>query len=100
VILFEWDEGKAAANRRKHGISFENAMQVFDDPGSISQPDRIVDGELRWQTIGIFKGATLLTVAHTASEEGLDEVVRIIPVRRADRMEHLRYGQNRQKDSQ
>jgi uncharacterized DUF497 family protein len=99
MILFEWDERKAAANRRKHGISFENAMQAFDDPGSVSEPDRIVDGELRWQTIGLVKGAILLMVAHTISEEGRDEIIRIISARRADRMEHIRYEQNRQKDS-
>ncbi len=100
MILFEWDERKAFANRRRHGISFENAMQVFDDSRSVSEPDRIVDGELRWQTVGLFRGATLLMVAHTVSEEGQDEVVRIISARRANRMEHIRYGQNRQKDSQ
>jgi uncharacterized DUF497 family protein len=53
MIFFEWDESKAAANRRKHKISFENAMRVFDDPHSVSEPDRIVDGELRWQALGL-----------------------------------------------
>jgi uncharacterized DUF497 family protein len=37
MILFEWDERKAAANRRKHGISFDNAMEAFSDPGSVSE---------------------------------------------------------------
>ena len=95
MIFFEWDESKAAANRRKHKISFENAMRVFDDPHSVSEPDRIVDGEVRWQTLGLFEGTALLMVVHTVSEEGQDEIVRIISARRANRMEHIRYGQNR-----
>jgi len=61
-------------------------MRVFADSGSISQPDRIVDGELRWQTIGIFDGMTVLTVAHTVYEEGEAEVIRIISARRSNRL--------------
>jgi uncharacterized DUF497 family protein len=99
MVIFEWDETKARQNRRKHGVTFENAMHVFDDPGSTSEPDRIVEGELRWQTIGIFDGQTILMVAHTIGEEGQDEVIRIISARRANRLERTRYGQNRQKDS-
>lgn len=99
MTLFEWDPVKAQSNRRKHGVTFENAMRVFADSGSISQPDRIVDGELRWQTIGIFDGMTVLTVAHTVYEEGEAEVIRIISARRSNRQERSRYGQIRSKDA-
>ncbi len=74
-------------------------MRVFGDPGSISEPDRIVDGELRWQTIGIFDGGTVLTVAHTVYEEGQKEVIRIISARRANRLERIRYEEIRSKDA-
>lgn len=49
---FEWDANKAKSNRVKHGIRFEDAVLVFDDPQHLSQQDRIDNGEYRWQTIG------------------------------------------------
>ena len=45
--LFEWDENKAASNYRKHGIKFENAVHVFDDPLRILRQDRVENGEYR-----------------------------------------------------
>jgi uncharacterized DUF497 family protein len=75
---FEWDDNKERVNRAKHGVSFETAMEVFQDPGLITRQDREVEGERRWQTIGYAKG--VLTVAHTA---GADEIIRILSARRA-----------------
>jgi uncharacterized protein len=49
-IRFEWNEAKAAANLKKHGVSFETAVRAFDDPFSLSEQDRIEAGEQRWQT--------------------------------------------------
>ena len=46
---FEWDPDKDAWNYVKHGIRFETAAMVFDDPYHVSQLDRVVDGEERWQ---------------------------------------------------
>ncbi|BGI52576.1 MAG: hypothetical protein HamCj_09290 [Candidatus Hamiltonella defensa (Ceratovacuna japonica)] len=40
-------------NQRKHGVSFEEAMQVFNDPFHITRQDRTEKGDLRWQTIGM-----------------------------------------------
>jgi uncharacterized protein (DUF4415 family)/uncharacterized DUF497 family protein len=85
-IRFEWDEGKNLSNRRKHGVSFEEASQVFRDPLYVSVQDRVEGGELRWQTLGLIKDLLLLTVAHTVREErdeGTDydksvDVIRII----------------------
>jgi uncharacterized protein (DUF4415 family) len=71
MVKFEWDENKAISNERKHGITFEDAMLVFEDPYVVSEPDRIVDGERRWPSIGLIHGALLLLVAHTSDvEEG------------------------------
>jgi uncharacterized protein len=100
MILYEWDPVKASSNRRKHGLTFENAMLVFEDPFAISEQDRIVNGEVRWQTIGMFEGRALLTVAWTGWEEGLDEIVRIISARTATKKERIAYEQNRQKSYQ
>ena len=57
-LRFSWDERKNRSNRRKHRVSFETAALVFDDPCHISHLDREVEGELRWQTIGMVKFST------------------------------------------
>jgi uncharacterized DUF497 family protein len=44
-MRFEWDEAKNRKNFKKHGIEFETAVLVFDDPYAVSDRDRIVDGE-------------------------------------------------------
>jgi uncharacterized protein len=82
MILFEWNEEKAKSNRRKHGITFEDAMQVFDDPFALAAQERIEQGELRWQTIGAVEGVVVVLVAHTVREEGIHEIIRIISARR------------------
>ena len=93
-IRFEWDETKNLSNRRKHGVSFEEASQVFRDPLYLSVQDRIEGGEARWQTLGLVEGLLLLTVAHTCEErdDGTSvEVIRIISARPATRKERRRY---------
>lgn len=94
-LRFTWDEPKNLANRRKHGIGFEEAVRVFADPLHISRQDRIEGGELRWQTIGMVRGAALMLVAHTIQETDEDgrpiEVVRIISARAATRGERRWY---------
>ena len=94
-IRFEWDETKNLSNGRKHGVSFEDACQVFRDPLCVSVQDRVESGELRWQTLGLVEGLLLLTVAHTVREELEDgtlvDVIRIISARRATRKERRRY---------
>lgn len=89
---FTWDPAKAASNLRKHGVFFEDAVRVFEDPMATSRQDRIEGGEQRWQTIGLVGGFVLLLVAHTLwdDEEGI-EVIRIISARRADRTERRIY---------
>ena len=62
---FEWDENKAKSNRVKHGIRFEDAVLLFDDPQHLSQQERIENGEYRWQTIGLVYGIVVILVAHT-----------------------------------
>ena len=99
MIWFEWDEAKAKSNERKQGIRFEDAMLVFADPYALAAQDRMENGELRWQTLGLAGGIVLLLVAHTVRNEGEDEIIRIISARKASRRERIKYGQNREKES-
>jgi hypothetical protein len=93
--LFQWDEAKASRKKRKHGISFEEAMFVFEDPYAVFEKDTGIEGEIRWRTLGMADNRIILFVPHTIQEEGQNEVVRIISARRATRQERIRYGQNR-----
>lgn len=93
---FDWDDRKAATNYRKHGIRFEEAALVFNDPFARMTQDRIEGGEMRWQTIGLVGGHLVVLEAHTIEEMELEgdaktERVRIISARRADRSERRRY---------
>jgi uncharacterized DUF497 family protein len=97
MIFFEWDEGKAKSNQRKHGVSFERAKFVFQDPYALVEQDRVEGGQRRWQTLGLVEGIVLLLVAHTIVEKDEDDLVRIISARRANRQEQLRYEKNRKK---
>ena len=84
------------ANRVKHGLSFETAVLVFDDPLHASKPDPHRDGD-RWHTIGLV-GSVLLLVIHTwihpwpeAESEAGDAVGRIISARKATARERKAY---------
>ena len=94
-IQFEWDPVKNLSNQRKHGVSFEEAAQIFRDPLYLSWKDRVQNGEERWLACGEVEGMSLLIVAHTIREELEDgseiEVVRIISARKAEPRERLRY---------
>jgi len=92
-VQFTWDERKNRINRQKHGISFETAVLVFDDEHQVSRQERTVDGESRWQTIGMVNGIYVLLVAHTVSENGDEEVIRIISARKATPRERRVYAE-------
>jgi uncharacterized DUF497 family protein len=91
TLEFDYDEGKNETNYEKHGIDFETARRVFDDPFQQSTQDRIVDGEERWQTVGMVDGVVLLLVAHTWNEHDETVHVRIISARKATPHERKRY---------
>ncbi len=82
-----WDNEKAAGNLAKHGIGFDAAVLVFDDPWHLSEPDPHPDDD-RWRTIGMVDSETLFVV-HTLIEP--DGNGRIISARLASRMERRRY---------
>lgn len=85
-MRFEWDESKNVANRRKHGVDFLIAQEVFLDPLATVRQDRFVDFEERWVAIGMARGQ-LLFVAYTVKEIGNEEIIRIISARIANRSE-------------
>ena len=88
---FEWNEDKSQRNRTKHGISFETATLVFNDPNHLSIQDRFEDGEERWQTLGQVNNLVIILVAHTVRIENSDEIIRIISARKATRAERQYY---------
>jgi uncharacterized protein len=84
---FEWDNAKAAANLTKHGVSFEQARDAFDDPFAIDFIDDREDyGEQRVILFGMVE-ARLLVVAHTLR----GDKVRIISAREAEPHERRTY---------
>ena len=85
---FEWDDDKAEANVRKHGIGFAEAMSVFGDPLSATgyDPDHS-DDEDRFITMGESTNGRVLIVSHT--DRG--DKIRIISAREANRAERRDY---------
>jgi uncharacterized protein len=88
ALRFSWDARKAASNRRKHGVSFEEATTAFGDPLSLTvpDPDHGADEE-RFLLVGQSDRQRLLVVAH--AERG-DEI-RLISARPATRGERRNY---------
>jgi len=96
MIRFEWDPVKARGNERKHGVKFEDAIHVFDDPYALFEQDRTDQRrELRWQAVGLVAGVMVLVVVHAVRGDDQDEIVRLISARRATRKERTRYEQSR-----
>ena len=90
-MRFVWDEAKNRANKAKHGVSFELAQLVFDDPLHLSVPDRNGHGEERWQAIGLVGSVWLLLVTHTYVEQNGEEIIRLVSARKATRRERALY---------
>ena len=94
-MRFEWDEEKNRHNLSKHKISFKTASLVFDDPQQLSVQDRVVEGEERWQTLGMVSDI-LVIVAHTWEEEDGEEVIRMISARKATARERRAYAESQE----
>lgn len=95
MIEFEWDSAKAKSNERKHGVRFDDAVKVFNDPNAIFREDFSSGDEVRWQVIGIASGTTVLLVVHTMKTRDQMEVIRMISARSATRREQTIYDENR-----
>jgi uncharacterized DUF497 family protein len=86
-IAFEPNPIKGARNLRDHGISFAKAQEVFSDPNQIVSENYFVDGEQRYQIIGMTEGLVLLLVIYVDHSNPDREIVRIISARKAEAFE-------------
>lgn len=87
---FEWDEEKDLLNQRKHGVSFEEAKTVFNDPRSLTiADDQHSDEEDRYLDLGISSRGRLIVVSYTEREPN----IRIISCRKATKSERKTYEQ-------
>ena len=85
--MFEWDSGKAASNLRKHGVPFDVAVRVFDDPARVEfDVSRVRDGEQRRKCVGRIDGKLFVVVFHMR-----DDYRRIISARRTNANEDQAY---------
>lgn len=89
-LRFRWDRPKDAANRRKHGVSFQEAETVFYDESAllIDDPDHSEE-EDRFVLLGLSARFRILLVCHCYRED--EGVIRIISARKADRLEREEY---------
>jgi uncharacterized protein len=88
VFNFEWDDTKAVSNRRKHGVSFDEAVTVFGDPSALTFADTDHwESEDRSRTYGLSSKGRLLVVVHTERRNA----VRIISARKATKHEQAIY---------
>ena len=91
-MRFEWNEEKNRKNRSKHGVSFETATLVFDDPYALTKRDAAHEEEERFITLGAIGPGAILLVVHTSFESaGSEEVIRIISARAATSRERKSY---------
>jgi len=86
-MRFQYDPDKAAANLRKHGVSFADAEGVFEDPLAVTIEDPDTEGERRFAAIGLGSAGELLVVVYSERE---DEY-RLISARRATRKERKQH---------
>ena len=88
VVEFKWNESKATQNLSKHGVSFDEAKTVFDDPLYVDfyDPDHSHD-EHRYIILGESRQGRFLLVSYT--ERG--NIIRLISAREATRMEQKAY---------
>lgn len=87
-MLFEWDKKKNDSNLRQHGVSFDEAKQIFAGPVLTRVDDRQDYGELREISIGRLSPGTALVVVHTERRE----LTRLISARKANNHERQVYN--------
>lgn len=89
---FEWDKQKERVNKAKHGISFDTAIKVFDDPFLMTLSDSSAEDETRWLSIGSVDGVVVLLVVYTLRDRHGNEIIRIISARKLSKGEVKKYG--------
>lgn len=90
MIKFEWDQAKAASNKKKHGVSFDEAQSVFYDEFAVQFFDEeSSESEDRFLMLGFSDKARLLIVCHCERDQG--NTIRIISARKATKNESKYY---------
>lgn len=90
-VDYEWDQTKADANLRKHGVRLADAVGVFEDEMALSREDETSEDERRFVTTGLDFLGRLLTVVYTFRPQS----IRVISARRATRKERHAYERRR-----
>jgi len=89
-MFFDWDEDKEIINEKKHGITFDEAITVFDDDDALYKSDDAhSDYEERFIVLGVSDQSNILMVCHCYRDN--DSVIRIISAREATRSERVQY---------
>ena len=90
-LRFAWDGAKEAENRRKHGVSFQEAETVFSDDHAllIDDPEHS-DNEPRFVLLGLSSRLRTLVVVH--AHRATEDVIRLISARKANRRERANYN--------
>jgi uncharacterized protein len=87
-VKYEWDDGKAAANLRKHAVDFVDAIAALVDANRLEDVDtRFAYDQERTQVIGMAHGKVLFVVVTLPDED----TCRIVSARKATRHEQDRY---------
>lgn len=90
-VRFTWDDEKAKANLRKHGVSFEEASSVFaDENARLKHDPEHSNQEDRFIILGFSASLRMVVVCHVYREE--NHIIRIISARKATRNERAQYG--------
>lgn len=90
-MKFEWDKRKNLINKRKHGVSFEEAKTAFFDENGIVIPDPAhSDSEDRFILLGRSEVLRILVICHCYRAD--NEIIRIISARKANQNERKQYG--------
>jgi len=91
-LRFEWDPTKSAANKRKHGVAFEEAESVFaDDHALLIDDPEHSEAEDRFVLLGLSARLRVLVVVHCYRKA--DAIIRIISARKATKPEQRRYNE-------
>jgi uncharacterized DUF497 family protein len=91
-VHYEWDPAKAEANLKKHGVSFADAVTVFDDEFALTREDPDAHDEQRFVTLGMDATGDLLVVVHTYRAT---HSIRLISAWKGDRSQRKQYEARR-----
>lgn len=91
-MRFEWDPQKAEANLRLHGVSFAEAVTIFEDDFALSREDDDTREEQRFVGLGLSDAANLLVVVYAYRDP---DVIRVISAWKANKHQRELYEEGR-----